>query len=169
MYDEVVYISWLTWGNSPVYGWKKPHGDFVSERSLFCDSIKLRASGKPASELIQHPNLQHTFCYPKSTARCNTSNCRAISHKMFTTLYLVVVIAHACGIHVTQAKPEAAFRKAISQKTRDYSTEAYSSSSYSSEEHHEHKDNSLEKQILAEIGIQSVPPQISKVIIDSFF
>ena len=85
---------------------------------------------------------------------------------MFTTLYLVIVIAHACGIHVTQAKPEAAFRKAINLKTRDYSSEAYSS--YSSEEHHEHKDDSLEKQILAEIGIQSVPPQISKVIIAPF-
>ena len=74
---------------------------------------------------------------------------------MFTTLYFVILTAHVCVVHV-QGKPEPSKRAAV----KDYSTETISKSELSSGGLN---DASLEKQILAEIGIQSMPPAISKV------
>ena len=75
---------------------------------------------------------------------------------MFTTLYFVTLIAHICLVHV-QGKPEPSKRAAV----RGYaSEETHSKSELSSGGLN---DASLEKQILAEIGIQSMPPAISKV------
>ena len=74
---------------------------------------------------------------------------------MFTTLYFVILTAHVCVVHV-HGKPEPSKRAAV----RGYSSETQSKSELSSGGHN---DASLEKQILAEIGIQSMPPALSKV------
>ena len=87
---------------------------------------------------------------------------------MLKALILLFLSTQSCGIPV-HSLVESAFSKAIQTKIHDYSTETYSSSYVSSEEFYKDDtlSNSLEKMILAEIGIESIPLTAKEVNFNS--